>query len=218
VELESVKDPVFLLDRQEPWRPVSAERAQFLAGEWPEAYLNFPADMAPPATPVVGYRRMKIGSPLNHVQYWLFYPYNPKAYPLEKAGWGAHEGDWEVVQVGYGKHDFVFKDPVLVTASQHQTGEGRGAWECEKTGDGRILIYVARGSHANYFNRTRIARDEADGNGVALKDIEWREFGPWASWLGRWGASRGPGMSPQSPARQSTRWNAPHQWYAEARK
>jgi hypothetical protein len=73
VELESVKDPVFLLDRQEPWRPVSvedalqlaglpaAERAQFLAGEWPEAYLNFPADMAPPATPVVGYRPARKG-------------------------------------------------------------------------------------------------------------------------------------------------------------
>ena len=117
--------PVFIPNSREPWWPVPVEacaraRATLVrpAGgqkflnprdlqDLPDGgYLNFPADMRQPLDePVAGYMRIKVGRPLTWVQWWLFYLYNPKAYPLDGAGWGAHEGDWEVVQVGYHHQD-----------------------------------------------------------------------------------------------------------------
>ena len=78
---------------------------------------------------------------------------------------------------------------------------------------------VAHDSHANYFEPRKGQTDfddEADGRGEELDAIDWREFGPWATWAGRWGNSRGPGESPQSPGSQGSRWKAPHLYHSEA--
>lgn len=157
----------------------------------------------------VGYRRIVEGGGLQWVQYWLWYLYNPKRFLVT----GEHEGDWEFVQVGYGG-----ETPVCMTSSQHKSGGSRWWWELEER-DGRPLVYVAHDSHANYFEPRKAQTeldDEVDGTGRELDQIEWRDFGSWATWSGRWGNSRGPGESPQSPGSQGARWKAPHLYHAEA--
>ena len=51
---------------------------------------------------------------------------------------------------------------------------------------------------------------------AVLDDLEWHDFGDWKSWPGQWGNSTGPGRSPQSPACQGARWNAPAQYHSFA--
>jgi len=158
----------------------------------------------------VGYRRTKKGGGLTWVQYWLWYLYNPKKFVVA----GEHEGDWEFVQVGYAAGT-----PVCMTTSQHRSGGARMWWELEHR-EGRPVVYVAHGSHANYFEPVRkqtALDDEADGEGFELDEIAWRSFGPWASWGGRWGNSTGPGESPQSPGSQGSRWQLPHAYHSQAK-
>ena len=50
------------------------------------------------------------------LQYWLWCYYNPK----HLLGWGKHEGDWEVVQIGLDG-----ETPDVLTYSQHENGEAR---------------------------------------------------------------------------------------------
>jgi hypothetical protein len=158
----------------------------------------------------VGYRQTVKGGGLEWAQYWLWYLYNPKRFFVA----GEHEGDWEFVQVGYGGGV-----PVCMTCSQHKSGGARWWWELELK-DGRPVVYVACGSHANYFEPRKAQTeldDEADGTGMELDSIEWRDFSPsWVSWPGRWGNSTGPGTSPESPGCQGTRWIAPHLYHASA--
>lgn len=157
----------------------------------------------------VAYRRTVKGGGLEWVQYWLWYLYNPKKFFVA----GEHEGDWEFVQVGYGGGE-----PICMTTSQHKSGGARWWWEVELR-DGRPVVYVARGSHANYFEPKKMQTeldDEADGGGTELDSLRWRDFGPWATWPGRWGNSRGPGESPESPGCQGARWKAPHLYHAAA--
>jgi hypothetical protein len=158
----------------------------------------------------VGYRQTLKGGGLEWVQYWLWYLYNPKRFFVA----GEHEGDWEFVQIGYGGGV-----PVCMTCSQHKSGGARWWWEIERRGS-RPVIYVARGSHANYFEPRKAQTeldDEADGTGVELDSIDWRDFGPsWVSWPGRWGNSTGSGTSPESPGCQGVRWKAPHLYHASA--
>lgn len=158
----------------------------------------------------VAYRRIAEGGGMQWVQYWLWYLYNPKRFYVA----GEHEGDWEFVQVGYAADV-----PVCMTASQHKSGGARWWWEIELEGE-RPVVYVARGSHANYFE-PRLAQtefdDEADGQGLTLDALRWHELAePWRSWPGRWGNSTGPGESPESPGCQGTRWKAPHLYHASA--
>jgi len=77
------------------------------------------------------------------------------------------------------------------------------------------VIYVALGSHANFFTPGDRGQDVANGRGKKLADIEWRPFGGWAAWPGIWGNSTGPGRSPESPGAQGERWHAPHMFHAE---
>lgn len=158
----------------------------------------------------VGYRRTVEGGGLHWVQYWLWYLYNPKKVVVT----GNHEGDWEFVQVGYAG-----AQPVCMTASQHRTGGSAMWWELEKR-DGRPLVYVAFGSHANYFepvDQLPGIGDEGNGRGAVLDAVEWRGFGPWSGWSGRWGNSTGEGKSPESPGCQGDRWQAPHRYHSSAR-
>jgi hypothetical protein len=152
-----------------------------------------------------GHRAVKGGGLVWH-QFWTWWLYNPKTY----AGRGAHEGDWELVQLGCA--DDAGDRPVLVTCSQHSGGEKREFWRVSLH-EKRPKVFVARDSHANYFAPERDVTDVADGRGPVLGDIEWREFGPWASWPGRWGhSSNSPG-----PLSSRRAWVAPHAWHGQAR-
>jgi hypothetical protein len=213
--------PLFKLDSREHWRPQPVETAESLAkiaghpvdlATLPQAggRMDFPASMRDPTdTPVVGYHRSVQAANLYWQQFWLWYLYNP----WEVLGIGVHEGDWEFVQIA--TTDAAGQRPVLMTASQHQSGEKREFWRCELD-RGRPVIYVAIGSHAHYFTPGERGEDQADGRGPVLDTIEWRDFGAWASWPGLWGNSTGAGRSPESPGCQRDRWNRPHIFHGAA--
>jgi hypothetical protein len=83
------------------------------------------------------------------LQYWSFYYDDVYSYPFAPEGalWQAHEGDWEVVNVVLADDE----TPLFVGYSQHCLGQRR-AWTDVKRFDGRHpIVYVALGSHANYF-------------------------------------------------------------------
>ncbi|MGV1048366.1 MAG: hypothetical protein ACOYD4_07575 [Solirubrobacterales bacterium] len=226
-------DPIFLLDSHEDFQPIAVESVEAAparivladGGDGGEVKLdalpakggrmNFPPDPEEqeerlrPEYGNVGYRRRVEGGGLTWVQYWLWYLYNPKVVVVA----GDHEGDWEFVQVGY-----VDETPVCMTASQHHAGGSRMWWNVERD-HGRPLVYVALGSHANYFrpvDQIPEFGDQGDGKGARLDAIEWRDFGPWDTWPGRWGNSTGEGRSPQSPGCQGERWSQPHRFHSKA--
>ena len=226
--------PIFKLSTGEKWRPQPVETVEEFGtydgtgdpsldgkpvklADLPAdgGRMNFPGSMTDPTeTEVVGYHRVHKAWGLWWHQFWLWYLYNPWS-PFPGTEVGYHEGDWEFVQLGCS--DEAGDDPVLATASQHSTGQKREIWNCELEDD-RPVIYVARGSHANFFTPGDRGRDEADGKGTKLDDIKWQKFNSnWEGWLGRWGNSRyilEKGMSPGSPACQGDRWHAPHLYYS----
>ena len=81
------------------------------------------------------------------LEYWFFYYFDlyQFANPLAPV-WQDHEGDWEAVAVVLGAKSA----PLLVGTSRHCTGAQRAWAKVRRRGD-RPVIYVARGSHANYF-------------------------------------------------------------------
>jgi hypothetical protein len=83
------------------------------------------------------------------LQYWYFYYDNTYSYahPASDFIWQAHEGDWEVVNVVLSADGA----PISVGYSQHCLGERR-AWEDVVREDTHPVVYVAAGSHANYFS------------------------------------------------------------------
>jgi hypothetical protein len=227
------RDPIFVLDDRERFQPLAVESIEAVPaaliendGRRVSADIDaLPAaggrlDFPPGAEEIearlrprfggVGYRREQKGGGFTWVQYWLWYLHNPKKFFVA----GVHEGDWEFVQIGYAG-----ETPVCMTLSQHQTGGARMWWNVERR-DGRPLVYVARDSHANFFRPVDGIPefgDDANGRGERLDEIEWRDFGEWATWPGRWGNSTGEGRSPQSPGCQGDRWKAPHRFHTQAR-
>jgi hypothetical protein len=119
------------------------------------------------------------------LQYWLWYFYNDYSLAL---GAGLHEGDWEMVQLRMRDDE-----PDVAVYAQHTYAERRPWPQVEKE-DGRPVVYVARGSHASYFeagfHTTEVWYDLADGKRqapeLALEILEGDGPG-WARWPGRWG-------------------------------
>lgn len=81
------------------------------------------------------------------LQYWIWYPYNPYS-PTLPAGelWQVHEGDWEAVSVVTDLQGA----PLAAGYSQHGEGQRR-EWKRVAKRGARPMVYVALGSHANYF-------------------------------------------------------------------
>jgi hypothetical protein len=160
------------------------------------------------------------------LQYWLWLYYNPK----HLLGFGKHEGDWELVQVGIDSGG----RPALVTYAQHVAGEARSWEEIEhhRSDSGEHpVVYVAPFSHASYFESGThfypVGTDNPDGAGPALLP-EVEDFGEWSGWVGRWGNSEGVladlsrgrlgGRSPASPGRQGKKWTRPGRFHQAARR
>jgi len=85
------------------------------------------------------------------LQYWFFYyddfyPYNPLVPDFI---WQAHEGDWEVVNVVLSRAD---DEPLEVGYSQHCLGRTRAWSETRRWRGHHPVVFVALGSHANYFS------------------------------------------------------------------
>jgi hypothetical protein len=83
------------------------------------------------------------------LEYWFFYydDVYSYAYPPSNFIWQAHEGDWEMVNVVLDED----QQPISAAYSQHCLGQTR-AWTNTTRVDGtHPVVYVALGSHANYF-------------------------------------------------------------------
>lgn len=169
------------------------------------------------------------------LQYWLWYPYNdysPTVPPGEF--WQVHEGDWEAVSVvldASGK-------PLAAAYSQHSKGKRRDWAKVPKRGS-RPLVYVAIGSHANYFTagtqrfdprvveplfsslirQAGLTPADHTGKGptVAPRLVRVTATAPsWMTFAGRWGESeyiRSPGGQPVALGGAGPRGPAFHsQW------
>jgi hypothetical protein len=146
------------------------------------------------------------------LQYWFWLYYNPK----NLFGFGKHEGDWEMIQIGFGAGG----QPEVLAYAQHDSGEARKASEAEwieRDGGRHPVIYVSPLSHASYFEAGThpypVGIDHPYGDGPeASPAVE--PFGDWVHWPGRWGNTERViaskiGNGPPSPARQSSKWTSP---------
>jgi hypothetical protein len=144
------------------------------------------------------------------LQYWLFYYYNDFQLLGPLFSGGKHEGDWEVVQIRLGPSE----QPEQATYSQHKAAESRAWTDVRKAGANTPMVYISRGSHANYFRAgahwTGVWWDQADGRGPqitpTLEVLEDRTPA-WVHWPGSWGdtkatASPLDAASPRSPGRR----------------
>ncbi len=81
------------------------------------------------------------------LQYWLFYPANILSISSARGlFWQSHEGDWEAVTVLLDTRE----RPIVVGLSEHCAGVRRD-WARAPHRGSRPVVYVALGSHANYF-------------------------------------------------------------------
>ncbi|MBE2316212.1 hypothetical protein DVA67_009510 [Solirubrobacter sp. CPCC 204708] len=139
------------------------------------------------------------------LQYWLFYYYNHFRILGSLVSGGKHEGDWELIQIELDEDE----RPLRAVLSQHREAEVQ-PWSEVRTHGPRPLIYIARGSHANYFGAgthwTGHWVDRADGKGPRIDptlEIVETDKPKWLLWPGRWGDTTAGGPvdanSPTSP-------------------
>jgi VPS62-like protein len=152
------------------------------------------------------------------LQYWFFYFYNDYNLIGAFLHAGLHEGDWEMIQLRLRD-----ETPGLAVFCQHAGATKRDWREVDRIpGSERPIVYVARGSHASYFEPgthwTGHWFDHADGKRrspeLALDivddgDDKWR----WMRWPGYWGDTKTTGNpldsnSPRGPGAHS-QWDDP---------
>ena len=110
------------------------------------------------------YGRVRRDGGLTVLQYWLFYYYND--------WWNQHEADWEVAMVYLDASN----QPVSVACSSHLAGTWR-TWEATEpagTEKQHPQVYVARGSHALYFNAAEGVHDAVLQQPWAILDLQGR--------------------------------------------
>ncbi|MDA0170611.1 hypothetical protein OJ998_16035 [Solirubrobacter taibaiensis] len=139
------------------------------------------------------------------LQYWFFYYYNDFQLVASLLSGGKHEGDWELAQFRLDAKE----RPVVAVYTQHKEAERRPWTKVAKHGE-RPLVYVARGSHANYFGAgshwTGHWFDRADGKGPKIDptlEVVSADAPKWLFWPGHWGDTKAKGPldsnSPTSP-------------------
>jgi hypothetical protein len=126
------------------------------------------------------------------LQYWFFYFYDDFAV----AGFGVHEGDWEMIQLRLGSDE----QPDLAVYAQHRHAEQRPWRNVKRAADDnqQPVVYVARGSHACYFDSgahwTGVWFDQADGKRRSKRPATLEIVGDaspgWIGWPGWWGDTR----------------------------
>jgi hypothetical protein len=157
------------------------------------------------------------------LQYWMLFAENLQDRGIFRTG--RHEGDWEMVQYRLRRGRIV-----QAVYAQHSGAESCGA-RGFRTSRGHPVVFLARGSHAAYFQpgvRDRTwpdPNDESDGRGLRVRPRVVRVTAASPAWMrypGRWGDSRAgrvPGEmdSPRGPAFQPQgRWSNPTGWAAGA--
>jgi hypothetical protein len=159
------------------------------------------------------------GQSVYAVQYFFYYAFNNG--PLN-----THEGDWEMILVVCD----LSETPIFAAYSQHLNG-GFVGWDLVKSTDDHPNVFVALGSHANYFRsyegRVGPANDICSGSGrmIAPEDFDLVMLGGaqqasqgWLNFAGTWGdygdATSGAAgeRGPVGPAYQAERWDSPISW------
>jgi len=167
------------------------------------------------------------------VQYWFFYYFNGS--PPGSGGFGAHEGDWEMVQFAFDGGSGRLKgvtsslgpgpDPRYAVAAQH-TGGSQCAWTDVVKDDGVPVMYPALDSHATYFGPYDSSNypwfdDNVSGEGDAVRPSVVQVSGQegWVQWPGRWGSTSrfwpGESDSPPGPSYHAAQWDDPTAWGVE---
>jgi hypothetical protein len=159
------------------------------------------------------------------LQYWFFFFYNDYNLIGHFLKAGLHEGDWEMVQIRVRDGG-----PDLAVYAQHTHAQSRDWRQVDVApGTRRPIVYIARGSHASYFEPgthwTGHWFDHADGKrrsrDLALEivvdgDARWN----WVHWPGLWGDTRKSGNpldsgSPVGPGAHK-QWSDPLQLVQKA--
>jgi hypothetical protein len=157
-----------------------------------ETFENIAEDYAEKADTIgyYAYVRIVTSGSTKTIQYWLFYVFNNG--PLND-----HQGDLEVIQIFLDGSN----NPQQALYSQHGAGEN-AAWGDVEKQDTHPIVYVAQGSHANFFRpyqgKMGIESDivSNDGKTITPTDLNLIMLGeqgshpPEQSWLdfaGRWG-------------------------------
>jgi RsiW-degrading membrane proteinase PrsW (M82 family) len=196
----------------------SAHRAHYAASLSPEAGGHR----------ATAYARVVRGEEAITVQYWLFYYYND--------WFNKHEGDWEMVQVTLDSHG----RPRWLVLSQHHGGTRR-AWSAVTAEDEtHPAVFVALGSHANYFWGAEVYANVRDVGGepfvavdrtgraapaipqiALLPELEelaasldaWPGM-EWIRFGGNWGerSLQSDFGGPRGPAHKAEQWGEPYEW------
>ncbi len=163
-------------------------------GGYAEILTDYTANMG-----VLGYTiyaRVIMESSQYCIQFWFFYAYNDAAS-------NQHEGDWEMITIILDNSQV----PISAVYSQHFVAETAAWADVEKTDTTHPMVYVSRGSHANYFRyyqgRVGLEQDEVGNDGfylpyddAALTIEQIGEKGAlnhpapsqnWIDFQGRWG-------------------------------
>jgi hypothetical protein len=120
------------------------------------------------STQAVAYARItsEESTPGLILQYWLFYYFND---------WNnKHEADWELIQIYFDADTpqaALESEPSQIGLSQHRSG-AVAAWSDSRLAleEDRPVVYVARGSHANYFSPGIYLGRGEDGRGLGCDD------------------------------------------------
>ncbi len=202
------------------YRNYSAHRARYLSLLGPEAG----------GPPVVTYAHVSRDEAQDRItiQYWFFYYYND--------GINKHEGDWEMMQVMLQSDT----SPEWVVLSQHHGGTRR-SWAETRVEEGtHPAVFVALGSHANYFVPDEVypfgvtfgnfdvhVSDRTGGSGriapqvisvpgredVLAEPETWSGI-EWLLYGGLWGelALQSDFGGPLGPAFKGEQWDSPYAW------
>lgn len=156
------------------------------------------------------YCRVQYSGANTILQYWTFYYFND-------GNLNRHEGDWEMTQVVLDAS----LEPVSTTFSQHESGVTAQWADVETDGD-HYKVYVARGSHANYYRSYSGALGLANDECGDDKELTSDDYGiimltgseTWLNFMGRWGSNEGGDSvvgqaGPQGPAyrQDGAMWN-----------
>lgn len=175
------------------------------------------------------YSRVTLEGEYVVIQYWFFYAFNPGSL-------NQHEGDWEMIEIVLDPTETA----LYVVYSQHFTGE-RASWnDVEKVDETHPRVYVALGSHANYFRPYQgklglendvvgnaftlepedlqliLLGEKGSGNHPSSQD--WLEYGGrWGNWAELADISIG-GAGPRGPGHgeNEEKWSDPISWGSDA--
>lgn len=165
------------------------------------------------------------------VQYWFFYVYNDWV--------NTHEGDWEMIQLNFDAPTpdaALAGHPTEVGYSQHSSAE-RATWgqaPLQIVGGTHPVVYVANGSHANFFTSDLfLMRSTAEGVGcddttgpsttvnpqlavVPTATADYLRTDPWLGFDGRWGEQHAAFYNGPTGPNEKLQWTEPFTWSADA--